>query len=64
MESCNPPLLCAPPCQDEYTPNKFDLDSRLGPLLANNRKWSKARVKEEPEFFNSLRDQQNPEYLW
>jgi carbonic anhydrase len=33
-------------------------------LLANNRDWVEARLKEDPGFFARLSEQQAPEYLW
>lgn len=33
-------------------------------LLDNNRRWSNAIREEKPDFFPSLKAQQNPEYLW
>ena len=36
----------------------------LKQLLENNRKWAKASVSEDPEFFSRLAAQQSPEYLW
>ncbi len=33
-------------------------------LFENNQKWAKAIKKEDPDFFESLSKQQNPEYLW
>ena len=36
----------------------------LTTLLENNRSWSEAINAEKPEFFPSLKAQQNPEYLW
>ncbi len=36
----------------------------LNKLLDNNRAWSAAIHAEKPEFFPSLKAQQNPEYLW
>ncbi|MEP0175973.1 MAG: carbonate dehydratase [Paraglaciecola sp.] len=38
--------------------------SDIKQLLANNENWSEQIKKEEPEFFNKLAKQQNPEYLW
>ncbi|WP_299081421.1 carbonate dehydratase [uncultured Paraglaciecola sp.] len=33
-------------------------------LLENNRQWSENQKNSDPEFFNKLSEQQNPEYLW
>ncbi|MEP2653673.1 MAG: carbonate dehydratase [Paraglaciecola sp.] len=38
--------------------------SEIKHLLTNNKNWSEQIKKEEPEFFNKLAKQQNPEYLW
>jgi len=36
----------------------------LDPLLKNNREWSEAIRKRDPEFFSTLSRQQAPAYLW
>ncbi len=36
----------------------------LSQLLRNNRDWAGHMVRQDPEFFSRLSDQQNPEYLW
>ncbi|WPJ94813.1 carbonate dehydratase [Coraliomargarita algicola] len=36
----------------------------LSKLLENNRDWAQKTLKEDPEFFDKLSKQQNPEYLW
>jgi len=36
----------------------------LKDLLENNRKWARATVAEDPEFFTRLAHQQSPQYLW
>ena len=36
----------------------------LRDLLENNRKWARATVAEDPEFFTRLAHQQSPQYLW
>jgi carbonic anhydrase len=36
----------------------------LTPLLSQNRDWSEAMRKEDPEFFMRLVEQQVPQYLW
>ncbi len=33
-------------------------------LLENNRNWSESVTQENPDFFSSLAEQQNPDYLW
>jgi len=33
-------------------------------LLDNNRRWSEAKTKLDPDFFRRLAQQQNPDYLW
>jgi carbonic anhydrase len=33
-------------------------------LLDNNRKWARAAVAEDPEYFSRLAHQQSPQYLW
>ena len=36
----------------------------LKDLLENNRKWARATVAEDPDFFTRLAHQQSPQYLW
>jgi len=36
----------------------------VGELIENNRKWSREKVRVDPDFFSRLVRQQNPEYLW
>ena len=36
----------------------------LKDLLDNNRKWARATVAEDPDFFTRLAHQQSPQYLW
>lgn len=36
----------------------------LGHLLDNNREWADKIKAEQPDFFETLSKQQNPEYLW
>ncbi len=36
----------------------------LGSLFENNRNWAKRILAEDPEFFETLSDQQSPEYFW
>jgi carbonic anhydrase len=36
----------------------------LGHLLENNRQWADKIKAEQPDFFETLSKQQNPEYLW
>lgn len=38
--------------------------SSLQHLLDSNRQWAQSVVREEPDFFNRLAQQQTPEYLW
>jgi carbonic anhydrase len=38
--------------------------SDLDELLANNKAWAKAINANDPEFFNTLAQQQKPRYLW
>jgi len=33
-------------------------------LLEDNRKWAKAQVEEDPDFFKRLESLQSPEFLW
>jgi carbonic anhydrase len=33
-------------------------------LLENNRKWARAAVASDPEYFSRLAHQQSPQYLW
>jgi carbonic anhydrase len=33
-------------------------------LLANNREWAARMVREDPEFFKRLANQQSPRFLW
>ncbi len=35
-----------------------------GQLLENNRKWARAAVAADPEYFSRLAHQQSPQYLW
>ena len=37
---------------------------RLNHLLDNNRAWAKLIASNDPDFFQKLSTQQNPEYLW
>ena len=36
----------------------------LAELIDNNRRWSAARVGDDPDFFSRLTRQQAPQYLW
>lgn len=36
----------------------------LSRLFENNRKWAERMIAEQPDFFQQLSQQQNPEYLW
>jgi carbonic anhydrase len=38
--------------------------NQLKELFDNNREWAAAIVKEQPDFFEQLSQQQAPEYLW
>ncbi len=38
--------------------------SKLSHLLENNRRWAEKVERDEPGFFASLAEQQNPDYLW
>jgi len=38
--------------------------NRLEKLFEKNREWAAAIVKEQPDFFEQLSQQQAPEYLW
>jgi carbonic anhydrase len=38
--------------------------STLDELKANNKAWSRAKTKVDPDFFTRLERQQSPEYLW
>ena len=38
--------------------------SELAHLLANNRAWAAAMVRQDPQFFARLTEQQAPQYLW
>ena len=46
------------------TPTIEDGMSSLHPLLVNNQAWSSEKVRQDPEFFPSIAQQQNPDYLW
>jgi carbonic anhydrase len=35
-----------------------------GELLENNRKWARAAVAADPQYFSRLAHQQSPQYLW
>jgi carbonic anhydrase len=36
----------------------------INQLFTNNRNWAKRRIDQEPDFFERLREQQTPEFLW
>lgn len=38
--------------------------SDINQLIENNKRWSEATKRADPEFFNRLAKQQSPEYLW
>lgn len=47
------------------TMHKFDpQDIDLHGLFENNRKWSAAVTKEDPEFFRNIAEVQQPKLLW
>ncbi|WP_194755339.1 carbonate dehydratase [Aliidiomarina indica] len=37
---------------------------KIRELLAHNKAWAETQVEQDPEFFERLVKQQNPEYLW
>jgi len=39
-------------------------NSKLEPLLQNNREWASSIVAKNPDFFKKLAAQQAPEYMW
>ena len=45
-------------------PAYFDVLSALSHLLEKNRAWAAGMVREDPQFFARLAQQQAPEYLW
>jgi carbonic anhydrase len=38
--------------------------SSLDHLLASNRAWAEGILRQDPDFFHKLADQQSPDYLW
>ena len=38
--------------------------SQIEQLLENNKHWAKRVARDDPRFFPSLAEQQNPDYLW
>lgn len=36
----------------------------INQLFSNNRAWAQHRIDEQPDFFERLREQQTPEFLW
>lgn len=40
------------------------MDQEIRKLLERNRQWAESVSKKDPDFFNRLSRQQNPEYLW
>lgn len=38
--------------------------SSLDHLLASNREWAENILRQDPDFFRKLADQQSPDYLW
>ena len=47
-----------------FNPARKAIMERLNHLLENNRAWAKSICANDPEFFQKLADQQQPEYLW
>jgi carbonic anhydrase len=41
-----------------------DQARELAHLFANNRAWAAAKIARDPDFFERLKNQQTPEYLW
>ncbi len=41
-----------------------DQARELAHLFANNRAWAAAKIARDPDFFERLKSQQTPEYLW
>ena len=41
-----------------------NIDSPLAKLFAQNRRWAKVVTDNDPEYFQRLANQQNPDYLW
>ena len=39
-------------------------DKTLEQLFKNNRQWAEKRIKQDPDFFKRLVNQQAPKYLW
>lgn len=47
------------------TGNKFDAnDTELEGLFENNRQWAKAVQEQDPNFFKTLAEKQEPKILW
>jgi carbonic anhydrase len=40
------------------------MSARLPNLFANNREWARRTTARDPDFFQSLSEQQEPKYLW
>ena len=40
------------------------MSAKLPNLFSNNRDWARRTTAREPEFFQSLSEQQSPKYLW
>jgi carbonic anhydrase len=52
------------PLLTRVAPCTLDAVSRLERLLQNNVDWSERSIARDPDFFQRLRDQQAPDYLW
>lgn len=53
------------PVYRDSTMGKFDPnDTNLDGLLAANKEWAKAVIKEDPEFFKVIAEKQEPSILW
>jgi carbonic anhydrase len=40
------------------------MSAKLPSLFANNREWARRTTTRDPDFFQSLSEQQSPKYLW
>lgn len=43
---------------------KYTMSDHLKELFSKNREWASKVTADDPEFFSTLSQQQNPEYLW
>ena len=41
-----------------------EMRATIDRLLIGNRKWAESIMAQDPQFFQRLAQQQNPEYLW